>query len=431
MHNLPRILANEFTVSNDTRETQLNNNDLIIGPPGSGKTRNYVKPNLLQMNESMIITDVKGLLVHEIAPVLTHHGYNVMHIDFTDLEHSPCGYNPLSAIRIDEYGSFNEQDVLKLASIISPNGNGDNMFWENLARLYIAMLIGFMLESLPEHEQNPCTLSKLLTDVNTNDFKQWIDQTEFVNPSSFAARKYRLLETIEASERTIGSIMAHCAEKLDPLSFAGTEHLYTADEQLDFKALADSKSALFLTTSDTDHSLDKLVTMLYSQALDVLCTYANEFPSHALPTPVRFYLDDFASSCQIPDFDKTITSIRSRNISASIMLQSITQLSSLYGPSAAYTITNACDHILYLGGHDITTATIISKLANTRIEKVLQLKPGDAYLVESGKPAKLVSTYELENHDLYFDLPEVKAWVDEIEHDLQGENHAELYTDLA
>ena len=103
MHDSPRILAQGITVSNNTRDTHLNNNDLVIGPPGSGKTRNYVKPNLLQMNESMIITDVKGLLVHEIAPVLVHHGYNVMHIDFTDLEHSSCGYNPLSAIRFETY----------------------------------------------------------------------------------------------------------------------------------------------------------------------------------------------------------------------------------------------------------------------------------------------------------------------------------------
>ena len=407
-----RILAQGQFISNSTRLTGINNNDLIIGPSGAGKTRGYVIPNILQCNESMIITDTKGSLKGELAPLLLRHDYRVIQLDFMDALSSD-GYNPLDYIRYDQQRKkYLEQDICTLCAALVPLGDQRDRFWEESARTLLSALVGYVLEMLPQEEH---TLEYVLKLFTTEDggmapqrvYRQLLQDLARENPDSFAARQFGLYSVVQTSEKTDASVQAFVSRALAPLAYDGPLQMYRSDRRVDFRALGREKTAVFLTVSDTDRSMDGLVNLFYTQALQTLCASADrDYPDHRLPVPVRFILDDFATNVRIPDFDKIISVIRSREIYVSIILQSISQLSSLYSYGESMTIINNCDNCLYLGGQDVDTARYIATKANKTADTILNMPLDMAYLFTRGQKAKIVTKYDIRTHEAYGELAE-------------------------
>ena len=406
-----RILAEGQLIPNDPLVSGINNNDLIIGPSGAGKTRGYVAPNLLQCAESCIITDTKGSLVKDVGPVLADRGYRVRSIDFTDFFASTCGYNPLEFIRRDSRtGRYSQQDILTVCAALIPVESHDP-FWDLSARTYLSCLIAYVLECLPPREQTLEYVMALFNEMTPtakdepSNFARLLEILGAEDPDSFAYRTYRSISGQATADRMFESIRAMISEKLAPLVFDGPCRLYDMQERIDFADLGRRKTAVFLTVSDLDRSMDRLVNLFYTQALQALCISADkDYPAHSLPVPVRLYLDDFATNTFIPDFDKTISVIRSRGVSVSVILQSISQLEALYGHARAATIMNNCDNCLYLGGQDVDTARFIAVKANRTTDTILSLPLGEAWLFTRGRSPRKVRRFDLSAHDLYPEL---------------------------
>ena len=399
-----RILCKDCEVNNDTWVTGLNNNDCIIGPSGAGKTRGYVLPNLLQCNESVIVTTSKDQLQEKTEQVLLRNGYQVLEVNFQNCSASPYGYNPLSYVRYDaDRGCYHEQDILQLAAILSPVTMKEDSFWEQSAQMALSAMISYVLEYLPKHEHHLGSVVRLFREMSTGNYDKLLDEVCTFAPDSFAAVQYQMLHNVQKSDKTYACIQAFMAEKLFPFAFHGARHLFEHPEQIQFADLGKKKTVLFLKVSDNDHSMDALITMLYTQTLQMLCQYADECPAGRLPVPVRLIMDDFAAGTAgcIKDFDQISSVIRSREISVSIILQSLSQLETIYGHHKAVTILNNCDHLLYLGGHDLETARYISHRANKSIHSILTMPLTDAWLFTRGGEGQRVEKYCVNHHPMY------------------------------
>lgn len=404
-----RILAKDQWMDNNTWNTGLNNNDLILGPSGSGKTRSYVKPNIMQCNESLVITDTKGSLLSEVGPVLKNHGYRIINIDFTDVAGS-YGYNPFDYIRYDKKTKkYNAQDIITISSCLIPVDSLKDPYWDYAARMYTESMIGYVLECLPKKEHTLEYVLKLFNEMSTGNFDKFFKELEMQDPDSFALSRYKMFRDIKTAEKMHESIRGIIAGKISVLNFDGAIKMYRSKNKIDFRELGREKTAVFLTVSDMDRSMDKLVNLFYTQALQVLCQSADkDYENHRLPVPVRFILDDFAANAYIPDFDKITSVIRSREIYVSIILQSISQLNDLYGHAKSMTIVNNCDNCLYLGGQDVETASYIGTKANKTTNTILNMPLGEAYLFTRGKEPQKVKKYDIRQHEKYFELPEAK-----------------------
>ena len=403
-----RILAEGHAVSNDTWETGLNNNDIIIGPSGSGKTRGYVKPNILQCQGSMIVTDTKGALCSDVRPVLEQEGYKVVELNLADCAASPYGYDPLDYIPRGTDGCFLQRDILTMAAGLIPIENPREPYWEQMARVCLESVSAYVLEALPVGEQSLTSVIRLSGELGRKGkYKALMRELEVIAPDSFALSRYRMFRDVEDADRTAACIVSSLASKLAPFGFDGARRFLSNPRKLNIKRLGRKKTAVFLTISDTDPSLYRLANVFYTQALHTLCGLADQSPGHRLKVPVRFYLDDFASNVVIPDFDRIISVIRSREISASVIIQSLSQLESLYGKAKAMTILGNCDNMLCLGaGRDPETAAYISRQANRPVSAILNMPTDDAWLLTRGMPAEQVRKYDLRQHSRYRRLPE-------------------------
>lgn len=410
-----RILAQGVLMSNDTWATRLNNNDLIIGPSGAGKTRGYVIPNILQCNESLIVADTKGNLARKLGPILRQNGYKVLHINMKNLYDSD-GYNPLDFIRYDaERQEYNEQDILTIANALCPTQTEKDPYWENEARVYLSALISYTLECLPEEEHTLNVVMDLARGMSGGTTYALLDEVLMTRPNSYVARTYREFQGMRTADKTEACILSFLTEHLHTVSTGGCNHVYTRPNRLNFADLGREHAAVFLSISDTDRSMDGLVSLLYTQALQCLCRSADEdYPDSRLPVPVRLILDDFATNAFVPDFDKIISVIRSREIMVSILLQSITQLEGLYGSAKAQTIINNCDNLLYLGGQDLETARQISVKANRTVDSILNMPLTEAYLFTRGTCGRRVRPYDLTCHPMYLYLPEAAAQASQV-----------------
>ena len=399
-----RILYKGPCISNDTWVTGLNNNDCIIGPSGTGKTRSYVLPNILQCSESVIVTSVKDNLCKKTGRALRKNGYQVIEINFQDCAASSYGYNPLMYVRRDQKRRCcHEQDILQIAAALSPVKTKNDPFWEQAAQMALSAMISYVLEYLPRQEHHLGSVIRLLREMGNGSFDRLFEEVCTFAPDSFAAAQYQMLRNIQKSPRTYASIQAFLAEKLSPFAFHGAEKLFTNFSQLYFQNLGDRKTAVFLTISDTDRSMDALATLFYTQALQNLCRHADQCPGGRLRVPVRLILDDFAAGAAgcIADFDQISSVIRSREISVSIILQSLAQLEAAYGHDKAVTILSNCDHLLYLGGQELATARYISVKANKSVHTILNMPLNHAWLFTRGGAPKEVEKYRLEDHPLY------------------------------
>ena len=404
-----RILADGVAVSNDTWATGLANHDLIIGPTGGGKTRSYVLPNLLSGAESFVVTDTKGSLRRQVGGILERRGFRVLELDFTNLMHSPWGYNPLRYIRWDsERECWNEQDIITVAAALVPVTSQTDPFWDLSARNFAEALIGYTLDNLPREEHTLVSVAKLFAEAETGILDELMREYCTICPDSFAAMRWKFFQGGRKADKTYSSILAILSQKLSNYSFGGVQQLFTNQNQIDFAAISQEPTAVFVHVSDCDFSLQNLTSLFYTQALQMLIAEADSLPDNRLQIPVRLYLDDFANLI-IPDMDKTISVIRSREISVSIVLQSITQLEGLYDHDKAMTIIDNCDHLLYLGGQSVETARFISTKANKPASAILNLPLGKAWLFERGNSPREVKKYDLTRHPLYRQLPEYAA----------------------
>ncbi|MCI8409111.1 MAG: type IV secretory system conjugative DNA transfer family protein [Lachnospiraceae bacterium] len=333
-----------------------NKNILVIGGSGSGKTRFFVKPNLMQMHSSYVVTDPKGTVLVECGKMLVKNHYKVKVLNTINFKKS-MHYNPFAYIR-------SEKDILKLVNTIIVNTKGEGQqatedFWVKAEKLYYTALIGYIWYECVEEEQNFTTLLDMInaSEAREDDeeFKNPVDlmfeELEEREPEHFAVKQYRKYKL--AAGKTAKSILISCGARLAPFDIKELRDL-TAYDELELDMLGDEKTALFVIISDTDDTFNFIVSIMYTQLFNLLCDRADDVYNGRLPIHVRCLLDEFANIGQIPKFEKLIATIRSREISASIILQSKSQLKAIYKDNAD-TIEGNCDTTLFLGGKEKTT----------------------------------------------------------------------------
>lgn len=383
-----------FDETHDQR-TETNNNVLVIGGPGTGKTRYYVKPNLLQANANFFITDPKGTLIHDMGWVLEDLGYEIKAFDTIDFKRS-LHYNPI------HYIGF-EADTLRFVDCLIRNTTGDkdhtgDPFWENAEKLLYTSLVSYLLLHCPEEDRNIPGLLSLLAladareddedymspldmlfneletgerlvkkpcpkgyDRSSREFDngsgdyEWIKVAAPIRPEDdFSLSSYKQFKV--AAGKTLKSIMISCNVRMKPFDIAEMREILVYDEmELDHMGDKGRKVALFCSMSDTDSTFDFVFALLMQQSLNALCETALSRFGGSLPRCVHFVFDEFANIGVIPDFERMITVTRSRNIAVSMILQSLSQLDENYGENNSATIMNACDTLLYLGGKSADT----------------------------------------------------------------------------
>ena len=363
--NIPLTQTERITMSNRPSNPKYarNKNICVIGGSGSGKTRFFVKPSLLQCHSSYVVTDPKGTILNEVGNVLVRNAYRIKCLNLVNFKRS-MHYNPLAYIR-------SEKDILKLVNtlIVNTKGEGEKSnedFWVKSERLFYAALIGYIWYETPKHEQNFLSLLELLnaSEAREDDenFKSPVDvlfeDLEKKDPEHFAVRQYKKFKM--AAGKTLKSILISCGARLAPFDIKELRDLMAYDE-MELDTLGDSKAALFVIISDTDSTFNFVAALLYSQLFNLLCEKADNFYNGRLPIHVRCLLDEFSNIGQIPQFEKLIATIRSREISACIILQSQSQLKAIYKDHAD-TILGNCDSTLFLGGKEKTTLKEISEL---------------------------------------------------------------------
>ena len=339
-----------------------NKNVLVIGGSGSGKTRFFVKPNIMQMTTSYCVTDPKGTILVECGKMLQKGGYKIRSLNTINFKKS-MHYNPFAYIR-------SEKDILKLVNVIIANTKGDGEksgedFWVKAERLLYCALIGYIYYEAPEEEKNFITLLDLInaSEAREDDenYKSPVDmlfdRLAEREPEHFAVKQY--VKFKQAAGKTLKSILISCGARLAPFDIKELRDLMEYDE-LELDTLGDEKTALFVIISDTDDTFNFVVAIMYSQLFNLLCDKADNEYGGRLPVHVRCLLDEFSNIGQIPKFEKLIATIRSREISACIILQAQSQLKAIYKDNAD-TIIGNCDTTLFLGGKEKSTLKELSE----------------------------------------------------------------------
>lgn len=339
-----------------------NKNLLIVGGSGSGKTRFVLKPNLLQMHSSYVVTDPKGTVVNECGLALLKNGYEIKIFNTINFRRS-MHYNPFAYIH-------DEKDILKLVTTLIANTKGDGKsgdeFWTKAEQLLYTALIGYIYYEAPEEEQNFSTLLEMLNamEVREDDeeFKNPVDlmfdELEAKDPEHFAVRQYKKYKL--AAGKTAKSILVSCGARLAPFDIRELREI-TAYDELELDKLGDRKTALFLIMSDTDATFNFLISMIYTQLFNLLCEKADDVYGGRLPVHVRCLIDEAANIGQIPNLEKLMATIRSREISAALVLQAKSQLKALYKDNAD-TIIGNCDSQIFLGGSEKSTLKDLNEI---------------------------------------------------------------------
>ena len=379
-NNIPLTQTERLTMNSRPKQPKYarNKNILVIGGSGSGKTRFFVKPSLMQCTSkdfptSYIVTDPKGTLILETGKMLQRYKYRIKVLNTINFKKS-MKYNPLAYIR-------SEKDILKLvnALIMNTKGEGEKSsedFWVKAERLYYSALIGYIWYEATEEEKNFITLLDLInaSEAREDDetYQSPVDllfsQLEEREPDHFAVKQYRKFKM--AAGKTLKSILISCGARLAPFDIKELRDLMEYDE-LELDLVGDRKTALFVIISDTDDTFNFIVSIMYTQLFNLLCDRAEDVYGGRLPIHVRCLLDEFANIGQIPNFDKLIATIRSREISASIILQSQSQLKAIY-KDAAEIISDNCDCTLFLSGRGKNAKEISDVLGKETIDSYNQ-----------------------------------------------------------
>ena len=339
-----------------------NKNVLVVGGSGSGKTRFWLKPNLLQCHSSYVVTDPKGSIVVECGNALLKNGYKVKILNTINFKKS-MHYNPFSYVH-------SEKDILKLVTTLMTNtkgeGSGGDPFWEKSERLLLTALIAYLHYEAPVEEQNFATLLEMLNTMQVlEDDEEYQNPVDLLfeelakkKPNSFAGRQYKLYKL--AAGKTAKSILISCGARLAPFDIQELRDLTMYDE-LQLDTLGDKKTALFLIMSDTDSTFNFLISMVYTQLFNLLCDKADDVYGGKLPIHVRCLIDECANIGQIPNLEKLVATIRSREISACLVLQARSQLKAIYKDNAD-TIVGNMDSQIFLGGSEPTTLKDLSEM---------------------------------------------------------------------
>ena len=339
-----------------------NKNVLVVGGSGSGKTRFWLKPNLLQCHSSYVVTDPKGSIVVECGNALLKNGYKVRILNTINFKKS-MHYNPFAYVH-------SEKDILKLVTTLMTNtkgeGSGGDPFWEKSERLLLTALIAYLHYEAPVEEQNFATLLEMLNTMQVlEDDEEYQNPVDLLfeelakkKPNSFAGRQYKLYKL--AAGKTAKSILISCGARLAPFDIQELRDLTMYDE-LALDTLGDKKTALFLIMSDTDSTFNFLISMVYTQLFNLLCDKADDVYGGKLPVHVRCLIDECANIGQIPNLEKLVATIRSREISACLVLQARSQLKAIYKDNAD-TIVGNMDSQIFLGGSEPTTLKDLSEM---------------------------------------------------------------------
>ena len=371
-----------------------NKNVLIVGGSGSGKTRFWIKPNLLQMHSSYVLTDPKGTTILEVGNAFVQKGYRIKVFNTINFKKS-MHYNPLAYIH-------SEKDILKLVTALMTNtkgeGQGGDPFWDKAERLLLVALIAYLHEEAPTEEQNFATLLEMLNTMQVSEedesYQNPVDllfeQLEKRKPNSFAGRQYRLYKL--AAGKTAKSILISCGARLAPFDIQELREI-TAYDELELDTLGDRKTVLFLIMSDTDSTFNFLISMVYTQLFNLLCDKADDVYGGRLPIHVRCLIDECANIGQIPNLEKLAATIRSREISACLVLQARSQLKALYKDNAD-TIIGNMDSQIFLGGSEPSTLKELSEMLGK--ETIDQYNTSDT----RGNSPSYGTTYQKLGHEL-------------------------------
>lgn len=412
------VLPNGTVQSRICFETKRNNNIMVLGTSGSGKTRCIVIPNICTMNGSYIITDPKGNLYRNYSAMLKQHGYKVIHLDFIHPERSQK-YNPFTYIR-------NSDDIMKLSKMVvysESTGKEPDPFWNHASEMLLSALISFLIE-----------VKKLNTMYHVPELAKWkcnfldvYSLLDMIDPDSISDgkiceidREFHLLERLwkqymktdssacrqwkkfnQNPPKTLACVVMTLNSIVSELDTDGIR-LMLSENEINIEEIAMQKTAVFVEISDTDRSKDLLANIFYSQAMNTLCMVADAQHDSRLPIPVQFILDDFGTNCRINGFENMIANIRSREISVMLMLQSQSQLECSYGVSA-HTILENCDTTIYMGGNDSATAEIIARRCNVPVYQVLNMPISTNWIIRRGEKPVFGNTIDLTEYEL---LPE-------------------------
>lgn len=381
------ILAQDQYYSTNCKETLINNNVLVVGTAGCGKTRSIVSPNILQASGSYVISDPKGLLHKKYSRYLSKQGYEVKVVDFIHPETSD-GYNFFRYIRFTK-------DIIKVSHMLmacSSEGKKSvpDPFWDEAAEVLLSALIAYLWEARPEKERNLHKVLQLLAacDVNESDANDktsldyLFEEMRKKKPKSFAVSQYDKFR--RGAGRTLRSVLIVLGTKLGRYDYKEIQEM-TSEDNINMASIGCRKTAVFVIVSDKDRSMDGLANMFFSQTMDELCRYADDRCENGeLPVPVRFIMDDFATNCVIADFPRMIASIRSRRISTMLMVQTESQLEEYYGKDGRTIIGNS-DTYIYMGGNDLETARAVAARCDLPLKKILYMPVGTNWIFRRGQ----------------------------------------------
>lgn len=394
------ILGEDRYYSMDDFATKVNNNVLVVGTSGAGKTRSVVTPNLLQATGSYVVSDPKGNLYKQYGRYLESKGYKVRKLDLKDLKHS-THYNFMRYIR-------SEQDIVKVSHILVyelSNGRERTLdpFWDESTCLLLQALMAYVIMYTPEEQHVFSNVLQMLTAISVdegrssgkNAIDEIFERLETDDPDSFALKQYKKFRL--AASRTLRSILIALAAKTVIFDMPELKKIM-ADDEIKIREIGLEKTAVFVCVSDTDRSLDCIANLFFSQAMNVLCDIADEYGyQNRLPVPVRFILDDFATNVHIDEFPRMISSIRSRGISAMLMIQAEAQLEDYYKSNAGTVISN-CDTYVYMGTNDLATAKNIATRLDVPLKKVLYMPVGTSYIFRRGSEPQQSRNFDLDLH---------------------------------
>lgn len=409
------VLPNGTLQSRISWQTKRNNNIMVLGTSGSGKTRGLVMPNICAMLGSYVISDPKGNLYRNYSAQFQQNGYHVIHLDFIHPENSQK-YNPFAYLQ-------NSDDIMRLSKMIvyaEATGNEPDAFWNHSSELLFSTLIAFLME-VNQLQQKYYVPEFVKWEYNLLDIYTLLDM---IDPESISDnkpceidREFHLLERIwkqyEKTEsvacrmwrkfnqnppKTLACVVMTLHSILTELDTAGIRQMLSRNE-VDFASIGSQKTIVFVEISDTDRSKDLLANIFYSQAMNALCTFADSKPDSRLPVPVQFILDDFGTNCKIKGFENMIANIRSREISVMLMLQSQTQLEANYGVSA-HTIMENCDTTIYMGGNDPVTAETIAKRCNVPVYQILNMPISTNWVICRGEKPVFGHTIDISEYEL-------------------------------
>lgn len=390
------ILGQDRYYSLDSYETKVNNNVLVVGTSGAGKTRSIVTPNLLQATGSYVVSDPKGNLYKKYKRYLEEQGYVVNKLDFTDPRNS-AHYNFFRYIN-------STQDIVKIAHMLiyqRKGGHHTDPFWDEASQLLVQAVIAYLRERCKPNDQNLRSVLKLVNlcqaegnlEENKTTLDRMMEELGRRNPDSYALSMYTKFRV--AADRTLRSIMISVNSRLGLFDTPELNEMTYSDD-IDISSIGKRKTALFVIVSDTDRSMDGLANIFFTQAMNELCRYADtECEDSCLPVPVRFILDDFATNCKIEEFPRMIASIRSRGISTMLMIQAESQLTESYGYDGK-TIIGNCDTYVYLGSNDVETAKAVAERCNIPVKKVLNMPVGTNWIFRRGQDPIYGHNFDLE-----------------------------------